>query len=154
MRKTSGPLSTGATGSIASKSVVIICLIVASLRSVSYGLPASTQLFTRLSLMRRAVAMLAQDRKRAFSSLLNWENSVFSLGPPVARALRGRATPLLDARPFAMNGSNAARTRAALARLTSISYDFPSKEKYTVSSASPPSISSVNFTITVFAMYP
>ena len=64
--------------------------------------------------MRRAVAILAHARKRAFSSLLNWENSVFSLEPAVVRAVRGRPVLLPDARPLAMKGSNAARTRAAL----------------------------------------
>jgi len=86
----------------------------------NYGLPAASQLLTRLSLIRLAVAIFAQARKRDFSSLLSWEKSVFSLDPPLGLAARGRAVPLL-ARPLSMNGWTAARTRAALALLTSIS---------------------------------
>ena len=37
------------------------------------GFPAATQLLTRASLIRRAVGMSAQARKRAFSSSLSWE---------------------------------------------------------------------------------
>ncbi len=37
------------------------------------GFPAAIQLLTRASLIRRAVGMLAQARKRCFSSLPNWE---------------------------------------------------------------------------------
>jgi hypothetical protein len=58
--------------------------------------------------------MFAHVRKRTFSSLLNWEKSVFSLGPLPDRTVRVRAVPL-PTRPFAIKGSNAERTLAALA---------------------------------------
>ena len=56
------------------------------------------------------------------------------------------------ARPFSMKGFKASRRRAALARSGRSRRTGPSSENRMVSSASPPSMSSVSFTITVLAI--